>query len=59
MTLAKIISFCLCLVAMFLALRAHAELSEIEQNIISGESVAARPLLERALRLEKYIYGGW
>jgi len=62
MTLAKIISFCLCLVAMFLALRAHAELSEIEQNIISGESAAARPLLERALRLEKYIYmvdGEW
>jgi soluble lytic murein transglycosylase-like protein len=47
---------------MLLASTVHAEFSEIEQNIISGESPAVRPLLERALRLEKNIYmldGEW
>jgi soluble lytic murein transglycosylase-like protein len=55
-------SFWLFLAAMFLAPITHAELSEIEQSIIAGESGAVRPLLERALKIEKNRYkvdGDW
>lgn len=62
MTLQRIISCCLFPASIFLAPIAHADLSEIEQNIISGESGAVRPLLERALKIEKNTYkvdGAW
>lgn len=53
MTLQRIISYCLFLASMLLALTVHAELSESEQDIFSNESPLARPLLARALALEK------
>jgi hypothetical protein len=56
MMLQRIISYCLFLTSMLLALTAHAEFSESEQDIFSNESPMVRPLLERALLLEKNMF---
>lgn len=56
MTLQKTISYYLFLVSMLLALAAHAELSESEQDTFSNESPVVRPLLARALALEKNMF---
>ncbi len=53
MRLQRITAYCLFLASMLLASTVHAGLSEREQDTFAHESPAVRPLLERALALEK------
>ena len=56
MMLQRIISCCLFLASTLLALGAHAELSQSEQDTFANESPVVRPLLERAQLLEKNMF---